>query len=240
MSAWNDRCRAMSRSLLWAAAAALLAMPLAALANDAGEYTFTVLKDGAPVGRHRVEFDHTGDRTEIREESEIEVRLAMIPVYSFEHEARQIWEDGRAVRIDATTNDNGEELQITVRPDGEGYIRTVNGRVDKFDGSMAVLAFWNKDTLRHHAFFSVVEDKTLEASFEFAGKERIPIAGGALDVDHYRMTGDEERELWYDATGHLAKLRLHRLGSEIEYVRDQLAPRAPEPSPCAGACSQKS
>ena len=229
----------MSRSLLWAAAA-LVAMSLAALAEDAGEYTFTVLKDGAPVGRHRVEFDRTGDRIEIREDSEIEVRLAMIPVYSFEHEAHQIWENGRALQIDATTNDNGEELQITVRPDGEGYIRTVNGRVDKFDSSMAVLAFWYKDTLRHHEFFSVVEDETLQASFEFAGKERITIAGGALDVDHYRMTGDEERELWYDATGHLAKVRLHRLGSEIEYVRDQLTLRAPRSSSCVGACSPKS
>jgi hypothetical protein len=228
----------MPRILLWAGA--LLAMPLAALADDAGEYTFTVLKDGAPVGRHRVEFDRAGDRTEIREESEIEVRLAMIPVYSFEHEARQIWEDGRAVLIDATTNDNGEELQISVRTDGEGYIRTVNGRVDKFDNSMAVLAFWNKDTLKHHLFFSVVEDKTLQASFEFAGKERITIAGAPLDVDHYRMTGDEERELWYDAAGHLARVRLHRLGSEIEYVRDQLTPRVPESSHCEGACARKS
>jgi hypothetical protein len=131
-------------------------------------------------------------------------------------------------------------LQITVRPDGDGYIRTVNGRIDKFDSSMAVLAFWNKDTLRHHAFFSVVEDKTLQASFEFAGKDKITIAGVALAVDHYRMTGDEERELWYDATGHIAKVRLHRLGSEIEYVRDQLTLRAPRSSSCAGACARKS
>jgi hypothetical protein len=230
----------MSRSSLWVVAAALVVVSLAALADDAGEYTFTVLKDGTPVGRHRVEFDRMGDRVEVREETEIEVRVAMIPVYSFEHETRQIWENGRAVRIDATTTDNGEELQITVRPDGEGYIRTVNGRVDRFDGSMAVLAFWNKDTLRHHAFFSAVEDKTLRASFEFAGKEKITIAGAALDVDHYRMVGDEERELWYDAAGHIAKVRLSRRGSKIEYVRDQLTPQAPGPSPCTGACAGKS
>jgi Family of unknown function (DUF6134) len=226
----------MSKSLPWAAAAALLAMPLAALADDAGEYTFAILKDGAPVGVHRVAFDRAGTRIAIREATVIEVRLAVIPIYRFEHEARQIWENGRAVRIDATTNDNGKELQITVRPDGQGYIRTVNGRVDRFNASMAVLAFWNKDTLKHHAFFSVVEDRTLRASFEFAGKERITIAGAGLDVDHYRMVGDEERELWYDAAGHIAKVRLRRLGSEIEYVRDQLTPRAPGPSPCAGAC----
>jgi Family of unknown function (DUF6134) len=226
----------MSKSLPWAAVAALLVMPLTALADDTGEYTFAILKDGALVGVHRFAFDRAGARIAIREATAIEVRLAMIPVYSFEHEARQIWENGRAVRIDATTNDNGKELHITVRPAGRGYIRTVNDRVDRFDGSIAVLAFWNKDTLRHHAFFSAVEDKTLWASFEFAGKERITIAGAALDVDHYRMVGDEEREFWYDAAGHIAKVRFRRSGSDIEYVRDQLTPLAPGRSSCAGAC----
>jgi hypothetical protein len=226
----------MSKSLPWAAVAALLAMPLATMGDDAGEYTFAILKDGAPVGVHRFAFDRAGARIAIREATAIEVRLAMIPIYSFEHEARQIWENGRAVRIDATTNDNGKKFHITIRPAGRGYIRTVNGRVDKFDGSMAVLAFWNKDTLRHHAFFSAVKDETIRASFEFAGKERITIAGAELEVDHYRMVGDEEREFWYDAAGHLAKVRLSRLGSEIEYVRDQLTPRAAGRSPCVGAC----
>ena len=98
-------------------------MPLAALADDAGEYTFAILRDGAPVGMHRVVFDRDGGRIEIQEATAIEVRLAVIPVYSFEHEARQIWENGRAVRIDATTNDNGKELDITVRPSGRGYAR---------------------------------------------------------------------------------------------------------------------
>jgi hypothetical protein len=226
----------MSKCLPWAAAAGLLALPLAVLADDAGEYTFAILKDGTPVGVHRVVFERDGGRIAIRESTAIEVRFAMLPVYSFEHEGRQIWEDGRAVRIDATTNDNGEELQITVRPAGQGSIRTVNGRVDRFDGSMAVLAFWNKDALEHHAFFSIVEDKILRVSFEFAGEEKITIAGTELEAEHYCMVGDEERDLWYDTAGHLAKVRLRRLGSEIEYGRDQLTPRAPGASPCAGAC----
>jgi Family of unknown function (DUF6134) len=230
-------CQAISKTFACAAAAALLAMPLAALADgNAGEYTFAILKDGAPVGVHRVLFARDGARVDIREATAIEVRLAMIPVFSFQHEAHQIWENGRAVRIDAVTNDNGEQLHITVRPSGRGYIRTVNGRVDRFDESTAVLALWNKDTLEHHAFFSAAEDKTLQADFEFAGRERITIAGTELDADHYRMVGDEERELWYDMAGHIAKVRLRRLGSDIEYVRDQLTPRAPGSSACARAC----
>ena len=166
---------------------------------------------------HRVAFERAGARIAIREATAFEVRLAMIPIYSFEHEARQIWENGRAVRIDATTNKNGKELQITVRP-WPRYIRTVNGRVDKFDGSMAVLAFWYKDTLRHHAFFSAVEDQTIRASFEFAGKERITIAGADLDVDHYRMVGTRSASSGTMRPDTSPRVRLSRLGSEIELL----------------------
>lgn len=214
---------------------ALTSPGFAAPGDHAGQYTFTVLKDGDPVGRHRIAFDREDDRIEIREETEIEVRFAMIPVYSFEHEGRQVWQDGRAVRIDATTNDNGEKFDISVRANGNGYVRTVNGRVDKFDESTTVLAFWNRDTLKHHAFFSAVEDKTLDASFTFVGQEKITLAGEEVDAEHYRMVGDEERELWYDAKGHVAKVAFRRQGSEIEYVRDQATPRVLASS-CTAPC----
>jgi hypothetical protein len=204
-------------------------------AEDAGEFTFTVLKDGAPVGQHRFEFDRNGERIEIKEATEIEVRFAMIPLYIFEHQAREVWENGRAVRIDSTTNDNGDELKITVRPGDQGYVRTVNGRVDKFDGSMRVLGFWDKDILNHHEFFSTVEDKILKVSFELIGWEKITLAGKELDAEHYRMVGDEERDLWFDKDGHLARIEFHRHGSDIAYVRDQLAPMALPPG-CAAIC----
>lgn len=194
-----------------------------------------MLKDGNPVGYHRVAFDREGDRIEIREGTEIEVRFAMIPIYAFEHEGRQVWEDGRAIRIDGTTNDNGQTFDITVRANGDGYIRTVNARVDKFAESTEVLALWNKDTLNHNRFFSAMEAKTLHVSFEFAGRDKIAIAGRKLDVEHYRMVGDEERELWYDAAGHIAKVELRRHGSEIAHVRDQATPRLPT-SRCAKLC----
>ena len=210
----------------------------AALAGDAGEYTFTVLKDGSPVGRHCIVFQRRGDRVEIREATEIEVRLAMIPIYRFEHEGTEVWEDGRALRIDGTTNDNGEKLDIAVRRNADGYTRRINGRVDEFDSSKQVLAFWNKDVVNHEDFFSAVEDKVIRASFEFVDREKITVAGQQLDVEHYRMAGDEERDLWFDRSGRIAKVAFSRLGSEITYLRDQLAPLEPA-SNCAGALSTK-
>jgi Family of unknown function (DUF6134) len=224
------------RNVLAVAAAVFLAAPSPAVfSDDAGEYTFTVLKDGTPVGEHRFIFDRTGDRIEIHEATEIEVRLATVPLYIFEHESREVWENSRPIRIDATTNDNGKKLDITVQADGDGYVRTVNGRVDRFDGSTAVLAFWNKATLKHRAFFSAVEDKTFNASFEYAGWEKLPLGGQELDVEHYRMVGDEEHDLWFDTAGHVVKVEFRRYGSDMAYMRDQLTPREPRTT-CSKSC----
>ena len=167
-----------SNSLLLVVAGLLAtAGAAAALAGDAGEYTFTVLKDGSPVGHHCIVFQRRGDRVEIREATEIEVRLAMIPIYRFEHEGTEVWQDGRALRIDGTTNDIGEKLDIAVRRNADGYTRRINGRVDKFDASKQVLAFWNKDVVNHDDFFSAVEDKVIRASFEFVAPDKITVAG---------------------------------------------------------------
>ena len=42
----------------------------------------------------------------------------MVPLYHFSHERREIWEGGRPLLITARTDDNGEELDITLRPNG--------------------------------------------------------------------------------------------------------------------------
>lgn len=206
-----------------------------ALADEAGVYTFTVLRDGDPVGHYRIAFERSGGHAEVRETIKIIVRLLSIPVYRFDYSGRQVWKDDRAVWVDAVTNRDGEKLHITVRADAGGYVRAVNDRIDRFDASVRVLAFWNKDTLNHHKFVSVVEDKTLEVSFPRVGRENITVAGQQLRAEHYRMVGDEERDLWFDPVGRLAKLEFRRHGSDIAYIRDQIDPLTLEAG-CVSRC----
>jgi hypothetical protein len=203
-------------------AALLLALPLpSALATDVGEYTFTVLRDGAPIGAHRFAFAKHGERLLIEEATDIKVTFALIPVYHFQHARREVWENGRALSITGTTDNNGERFDIRVRPEGEGYVRTVNGRSEHFDRSRTILAWWKKDTLEQRAFFSVMEDKIMDLAFEHVGRETLILGGEAIETERYRMRGDEERDLWFDAAGDVAKVAFRRRGSDIEYVRNE-------------------
>jgi hypothetical protein len=220
-----------TRSLLALATLLAAAAPASAVVGHAGVYTFTVLRNGSPIGRNCIAFREEGARVEIREATDIEVRLAMIPVYRYERKGREVWENGRALRIDGTTDDNGERLDIAVRRTDGGYTREIDGRVQTFDASMHPLAFWSKGVVQHESFFSVVDDKVLDVSFEFLGREKAAVAGTEIETEHWRMVGDETRDLWFDMAGRIARVEFRRLGSGIAYVRDQLAP-APASLPC--------
>ena len=210
----------------WAAAAAVAALAASASgawADDAGVFTFTVSRNGDPIGEHRVAFRHEGTRIEIDAATELKVTFAMIPVFRFSHQRREVWQDGRPVLIAARTDSDGHKLDITVRPNGHGYIRTVNDRVDRLDPSTKILAFWIRDTVTPDParFVSVVEDETLEVAFSYLGQETMTIAGQRVEVDHYRMLGDEERDIWYDPDGQVARVMFLRDGAEIEYLRNE-------------------
>lgn len=209
-----------------AVAILLAASPFEARSDHAGLYTFTVLRDGQPIGEHRFSFDHQGEQLEIEASTDIKVEFGPIPVFRFEHQRRELWQAGKLMSIAARTNDNGEELDIRIEPNAHGLIRTVNGRVDHIDESSQVLTLWNKDVLKYHSFVALTEDEILKASFRYLGKETIRLSGQRVEAEHYRMVGDEERDVWYDASGHVAKVGFERQGSRIEYVRNE-AGRAP-------------
>ena len=143
------------------------------LAGDVGEYTFTVLKDGSPVGRHCIVFQRPGgarrdprgdrDRGAPGDDPDLPVRARGNGGVAGRSRAAHRRHDQRQRR-------EAQHRRTTRRQ--RLHFRRINGRVDEFDDSKQVLAFWNKDVVNHDDFFSAVEDKIIKASFEFVDRTK--------------------------------------------------------------------
>ncbi len=206
--------RLVTGLLIWVATAT------GARADQTGLYEYTVLRNGKPIGYSRVVADERPDGTvELTFDSEMAVKFGFLTVFRYDHQREELWQDGRLVRAASTTNDDGRQYSIEVKSEGGGYVRKVNNRVEALELGRQPLALWDPKSLNGHtSYFSVSEDKLLDVSFEFGGRGRVPwLDGGAL-VDHYKMTGDEERELWYDTAGVLVRAKFRRRNSDIEFV----------------------
>lgn len=197
-----------------------------------GTYTFTVFRNGDPVGLHTFHFDHVGDQIRIEARSEFEVKLAFIPVYTFSHHHRELWQNGAFVLSEGVTDKNGEKVEVSLEAKDGGLQRTVNGRSERLS-DVTPLTIWNPKILDDSRFVSIAEDKVIEAPFEYLGSEALEIAGQEMSTEHFAIRGNEQREVWYDPAGHVAKVRLERGDSVLEYIRNEPTLELPKQLACS-------
>lgn len=204
-------------------ALALTLLPWAAQGDHLSEYHYTVMRDGAAIGTHRVSVSPQGENVEVETETSLEVAFGPLTLYAMEHQRHEVWRDGELEEMTAHTNKNGDVYDIAITRDREGYTRVINGRTDRFDPSIKLLALWHEDLFKFSSFLSPIEDKTYEISVDFIGADKIDLINQSVDAFAYRMSGDTNRELWYDADGHIIKVRLLDHSTAIEYVLNSVS-----------------
>ena len=79
-----------------------------------GILSFDIVRNGSAIGTHTYRFDLYDGRTEVRIKTEIDYRLLLIPIYRFEHESREVWENGRLSLLESNTNENGTPVKLEV------------------------------------------------------------------------------------------------------------------------------
>ncbi len=199
----------------------LIAMTLPAWAGLSSVYEYVVLRDGVQIGYNRVVAAPSGDGSnlELDFDSELAVKFGFLTVFRYSHQRREYWHNGRLIYAAGKTNDDGKHYDVEVRTEGGAYVRTVNGQAEALDPERQPLVFWNTEALNgHKTFFSVSDKKLPNVSFEFRGREQASWWHGGNTVDHYKMTGDEERELWYDEHGRLVRVKFQSGGADIEFI----------------------
>ena len=202
-------------------AALLLTLGLTGAASAAGVpkdgvLAFDIVRDGEAIGTHTYRFDRSGDRTEVRIKTDINFRLFSIPVYRFEHESKEVWQDGKLDSLESNTNENGT-----------GETPSPSGR--RFPWSMAKTAISMSTAKSFPQAFGIVRSRpqpdltTISGNVkkfevEYVGEAELDVRGKNT-TQHFRLTGEFERELWYDKDDVLVGVRFEASdGSTVAYV----------------------
>jgi len=204
----------------------LLVAAHAASAISAGGFVdeklaFTVTRNGKAIGSHIYTFDRRGERTVVDIRTEIDFRLLSLPVYQFKHESHEVWDGDRLVRLVSNTDDNGDPVALDVR--AEGAVLKVGAKDQAVDvDAMAVPAsLWNLDVVRRERLLDTVDGTLLKTSATDLGDDTVTVAGKEVPARRFRLSGEYNRELWYDRRdGALLRVKFEATdGSEVEYVR---------------------
>jgi hypothetical protein len=204
-----------------------LGLALGAPAAAAGEapapreYHFEVLLDDKPIGTHRYRVVPGADGAEqVLSEAEFQVRFLGLTVYRYRHRAEESWRDGCLLRLDATTNDNGDVLAVQgAQADGMFQLQQP-GTWRTGRRCLAAYAYWDLPRLmRQSELLNPQTGKLDQAQLEYIGEESLSGAKASMPARRYRLrAADLEIHLWYDTEGRWLQLASTARGNrELRY-----------------------
>lgn len=201
-------------------AALLLVAPLpAAAAAVPPSLEFTVLRDGDEVGRHTLRFRERGDGLGVTIDTKVVVKVALIPIYRFEHHGEEVWRNGHLIALSSKTNDDGDHHVLTVSDDA-GTLE-VNGDdvLSRLPDSTLPASLWNPATVTQARLLNTLDGHAMAVTVSDLGEDTVLVRGETQAAHHFAVTGGLSRELWYDANGTLVQIRFQaKDDSEIRYV----------------------
>jgi len=179
---------------------------------------FDVLRDGAPIGTHRVTIAHDGGDTRATIEIDMAVRLAFVTIYRYTHRSTELWRDERLVSLDARTDDNGTRTHVTARATDAGLAIDGSGGTYIAPADTVPTSYWNREKVMRSPLLDTQSGKLIDVS-------AMALAADANGT-RYRLAGDLEADLVYGPGGDWTGLSFAARGARIDYVRRGMAASA--------------
>jgi hypothetical protein len=171
------------------------------------------------VGRHIITFACDGDDLVVETSVKGEVTVLAIPIFRREATYREVWRADRLIAFDSHVVDNGEVYEVRARADRDHTV--IDGRRGRIEAPATIVSNhpWNYAVLGRTLLFDTQRGRLQKVQVMPAGTETITVAGRAIAARKYLVTGDLERELWYDAAGNWLQSRLEHDGARITLKR---------------------
>ena len=147
-----------------------------------------------------------------------EVKVLMVPLFTRDGTYREVWRGDRLIAFDSRIVDNGEVYEVRARANGDRTV--IDGRRGRIEAPPTIVSNhpWNHEVIERTLLFDATGTAAGGRGHP-AGRETITVAGREVEAQKYRITGDLERELWYDEAGNWLQSRLEHDGAKITLTR---------------------
>jgi hypothetical protein len=197
-----------------AAGFGLALLPRFALAADCrtpplGRIVYRVLRKGSPLGEHVASFERRGEDLVVRNDIELVARIFGIPVYRYEHSNEEIWRGGVLQAVTSKTNKDGKKFDLSgERRDGVLHVSGRKGDL-ALEGEVLTTSLWHPDTPFAAQLLDIEDGHMKQIEGLRKDREAVPIPQGRTTARHFRLTGDMERDLWYDDACRLLRVEFN-------------------------------
>jgi hypothetical protein len=180
---------------------------------------FDIMREGSQIGTNTFDIARSGDATSVKIVTHVLVKVMYVTAYRYDHSETASYKGNQLVSFTATTNDNGTNHEITAEQKDGKVILTVDGETREAAKGIVPASLWSADVSNKSQLFDTGNGKLLSTKARDLGDEMVEIHGAPLHLRHIKLSGQFDRDLWFDKDG-LVKLAM--LGTDHSRIVSEL------------------
>ena len=164
---------------------------------------FRVSVDGKPRGTQTMVFSRRSDGSEtMRGDVEVTVNFVVYK-YRSASNGTEVWKDGRLIELASEADFNGDKYVLQGSATKQALHYEVNGEAQKAPPDVWAASYWREPDAgrvgQKIRLLDADKGRQLTATLERVGPATVTVESTPIIATRYRMRGDVEVDVWYDA-----------------------------------------
>lgn len=182
--------------------------------------SFVVMREGRPIGSHRLAFERDGGQLKVSTSIDLAVKFMGFTAYRYSHRAQEVWHGDSLVSLASRTDDNGKPYVVQARRTAEGIVVQAEGAGRTvLPADIVPSSHWNFRQVAQPFLLNTQKGTEACVRVIMVGREAVSTSSHTLEATHYRYQGDIKMDQWFDDDDRWVKTAFTASdGSTIEYL----------------------
>ncbi|MGD0632932.1 MAG: DUF6134 family protein [Beijerinckiaceae bacterium] len=180
---------------------------------------FDIVREGSQIGTNTMDLSRQGEITTVKVATHILVKVMFVNAYRYEHSETASFRGNELVSFSSTTDDNGTSHKVAAYESAGKLLLKVDGDESEVPKDIYPAIIFSPDIGAKPLLFDPGNGKRLSAKAEDLGKEHVTVHGAQQELRHIKLSGQFDRDLWFDRDG-LVKMTM--LGSDRSKISSEL------------------
>ena len=175
--------------------------------QDLNRIEFDIYRNKDHIGKHIFSFKRSDEQLAVESEINFIIKKFGIILYKYHVKGTEVYKEGKLIKFNSKTNQNGKEKYVNIKLEGEEYI--VDG--SSYQGitpiDFLLGTWWNHSIVEAKAQISAVSGRIIKQTVTFLGKEIIKLGDKSYNTLHFNFSSNDKKlakdkklntDVWYD------------------------------------------
>ena len=175
--------------------------------KDLKRIEFDIYRNNKHIGEHIFSFAKSNEQISIESKINFIIKKLGIVLYKYHVEGKEVYEDGKLIKFNSRTDQNGKEKYVNLELENDEFIINGSSFKGKTPTNYLLGTWWNHSIVEAEAQISAVSGRIIIQKVIFLGKETIKIGNKNYKTLHFNFSSTDKKlkkdkklntDVWYE------------------------------------------